>query len=153
VTRQAQAVHFSFMIDIQPPATGQQIPAGGARCVKPLDGPGASAIDSILLYGHHHHTISGMNVDAIVVERTYQSGRPYIYSGGSYNWPHGSINEIESIIGAPITAFVGAYSASEFLIEANTVPEPNAMFLLCVGLLCVFLRRKSPCPKRRLRLA
>lgn len=110
-----------------------------------LTGPGASAIDFILLYGYHRHTISGMSNDTTVDERTYEGGGPYIYSSSGYNWPHGSINEIESLIGSQITSFVGAYSASEFLIGANTaaVPEPSSLLLLSAGLVSVFFRRKS----------
>ncbi len=108
-----------------------------------LTGPGANAIDHILLYGYSHHTINGMSNAATVDERTYENGGSYIYSSGGYNWPNASVAGIESIIGSPITSFVGAYSASGFFIGANTsgipgssapVPEPTTMLLFSTGL-------------------
>lgn len=108
-------------------------------------GPGADAIDSILLYGYHHHTITGMSSSAAIEERTYESdGNSYIYSSETYNWPNGSISEIESHFGLPITSFVGAYSASSFHIESNISPvsEPTSLFLLGLGLAGLATRKK-----------
>ena len=113
-----------------------------------LTGPGAAAIDSILLYGYYHHTISGMSSTARVEERTYEAGSsPFIYSSEAFNWPNGSILEIESYFGTSITSFVGAYSASGFNIGTNTaqVKEPISLFLFGVGLLGLMFRGKSRC--------
>lgn len=113
-----------------------------------ITGPGADAIDSILLYGYHHHTITGMNSTATVDERTYEGGgSPYIYLSGAYNWPNGSISEIEGYFGSPITSFVGAYSASSFNIGANTIQvnEPTSLLLFGIGLMGLMSRRKSMC--------
>lgn len=93
-----------------------------------VSGQGANAVDYVLLYGIHHHTISGINPNADIDNRTIPSGSPFLYSSGSYNWPNDNIDQIESIIGSPITYFAGAYNAYEFAIAA--VPEPTSIALI-----------------------
>lgn len=105
-------------------------------------------INEIILNGYHFQEVSG----ASGVTVTDRSGLGKYFSACAYAWPSstggcdtpGLISGVEAYTGLTLTAFSGAYRATDFTITTSPVPVPPAIFLLASGLVGLFaLRRKN----------
>lgn len=91
-----------------------------------LEGPGVNNAKQILLYGYHHHTVSGQTDSTEVIESTYENrtGNTYLYSSGGYRWPHGASGGIQQLLGHSVSSFAGTYQATRFTIESTAPSIP-----------------------------
>ena len=130
-----------------------------------LEGPGVSNVSNIILHGYHDHTVNGFEFGSVIQEFTYEGTGSYF--GFTFYWPQAddvclepfsvppqqysanseicrayeTIENIESLAGTAVTAFVGAYSATEFYISQPTlaaVPIPATMWLFASGFIGMF---------------
>ena len=91
-----------------------------------LTGPGVAKVAKILLYGYHHHTVTGQPANSIVLEMTYENklDAGYLYASGGYTWPHSASGDIQKIFGYPVSSFAGSYRATSFVIERTAPVVP-----------------------------
>jgi hypothetical protein len=87
-----------------------------------IKGPGADNVSQIILFGYHSATISGQNADAVVVDKTYESGNSG-YISTFYSWDSSerevAVNELEEIAGMSLTSYSGVYNAESFHIDTH----------------------------------
>jgi len=111
-----------------------------------LAGPSVSKIASVLINSYYPGTVSGISAAKVINRTGVNSLGAY-----GYAWPSSSggsntpllVNKVQTLLGAPISTFSGAYSASKFTVQLQThpIPEPSGSAIV-VGLIAVMCRRR-----------
>jgi len=105
-----------------------------------LQGAGVQNIQSVLINSYYASSVSGIDLSKVIDK----SGAGWL-GAYAYAWPATSggsdtqalVSAVESIYGAPISTFTGAYGATAFTVSLSSVPEPGSLGLMAMGLIVV----------------
>lgn len=115
-----------------------------------LDGTGLSFIQSVTINSYSSSTATGIDSSKVQIKNLGSYGYAWPTSSGGSDTP-GLVSAVESLYGAPIATFTGAYRATEFSVVLSPVPEPSTASLLLLGLtvgtLFAALNKNSAKPK------
>lgn len=106
-----------------------------------LQGAGVQYINSVLINGYYSGSVSGID-GSHVIDKTGVGQWLWTYA---YAWPSATggsntealVSQVESIYGASISTFSGAYGATQFTVTLSPVPEPTNFALMALGLVSV----------------
>ena len=95
-----------------------------------LLGSSVAQVASVLVNSHYPGTVAGISSSKVINRTGVNSLGAY-----GYAWPSSSggsntpllVNNVQALLGAPISTFSGAYSASKFTVQLQThpIPEPS----------------------------
>jgi hypothetical protein len=109
-----------------------------------FDGPGVSYISKVLVNSFYPSTVVGIDSSKVLDRSGAQNLGTYAYA-----WPSATggsntpllFQNVQTLLGAPVSAFGGAYNATAFTIILTPVPEPATATLLLLGMLGCGWRR------------